>query len=200
MELEYAIILSERYKTLLEKHNINTSLRKAHFWSQLYHESNLKPISENLNYSAKRMLEIFKSDFDVNRDKWLSPKEKEKVLSLLGHPDKIANFVYANQNGNGNELSGDGWKYRGRFFIQTTGRDNYEELQKDTGIDFADNPDKHLNEVDSMIAALHFWSTRGLNALADKDDVIKITKKINGGTNGLEERKKLLIKYKKVFN
>jgi len=72
--------LHEKYKTLLNRYEINTPLRVAHFFSQLEHESGLKPISENLNYSAKRMLEIFKSDFDTNRDKWLSPKEKEKVL------------------------------------------------------------------------------------------------------------------------
>jgi putative chitinase len=169
----------------------------AHFFSQTEHESGLKPISEKLNYSAKRMLEIFKSDFDTNRDKWLSPQEKEKVLSLIGHPDKIANFVYANQNGNGNENSGDGWKYRGRGFIQITGKENYSKLSKDTGIDCLKNPDLLLEESNAMISALWFWKIKGLNALSDKNDIIGITKKINGGTNGLLERKSLFTKYQK---
>jgi len=133
--------LPEKYKSLFQKYGLNSKLRIPHFMAQIEHESGLKPISENLNYSAKRMLEIFKSDFDTNRDKWLSPKEKEKVLSLLGHPDRIANFVYANQNGNGNEQSGEGWKYRGRGFIQITGKENYFRLSNDTDIDFLNNPD-----------------------------------------------------------
>jgi putative chitinase len=168
--------------------------------AQIEHESNLKPVEENLNYSAKRMLEIFKYDFDVNRDKWLSPKEKEKVVELLGHPNRIGNFVYANQNGNGNEASGDGWKFRGRGFLQITGRSNYMLLSKDTKIDYINKPDLLLNEADAMISALWFWNKHNLNVLADKDDVMRITKIINGGYNGITERKELLNKYKKLYN
>jgi len=188
--------LPEKYKSLFQKYGLNSKLRISHFMAQIEHESGLKPISENLNYSAKRMLEIFKSDFDTNRDKWLSPKEKEKVLSLLGHPDRIANFVYANQNGNGNEQSGEGWKYRGRGFIQITGKENYFRLSNDTDIDFLKNPDLLLEEANAMIGALWFWNLKGLNKLADKDDIVSITKKVNGGLNGIEHRKELLIKYK----
>ena len=188
--------LPEKYKSLFEKYGLNTKLRISHFMAQIEHESGLKPNNENLNYSAKRMLEIFKSDFDTNRDKWLSPKEKEKVLSLLGHPDRIANFVYANQNGNGNELSGEGWKYRGRGFIQITGKENYFRLHIDTDLDCVKNPDLLLEEANAMISALWFWKWKGLNKLADIDDIISITKKINGGLNGIDDRKKLLIKYK----
>jgi len=188
--------LHEKYKSLFEKYEINTPLRIAHFMAQIEHESGLKPISENLNYSAKRMLEIFKSDFDTNRDKWLSPKEKEKVLSLLGHPDRIANFVYANQNGNGNEASGEGWKYRGRGFLQITGKENYFRLANDTDLDCLKNPDLLLEESNAMISALWFWNLKGLNALADKDDIVAVTKRINGGLNGIDHRKQLLVKWK----
>ena len=187
--------LQQKYKSLFEKYELNTPLRIAHFMAQIEHESRLKPISENLNYSAKKMLEIFKSDFDVNRDKWLSPKEKEKVLYLLGSPQRIANFVYANQNGNGNEASGEGWKYRGRGFIQITGKENYFRLANDTDIDCLKNPDLLLEEANAMISALWFWDLKGLNSLADKNDIIGITKKINGGNIGLEHRKELLKKY-----
>lgn len=194
-----AEILTNRYKTLLNKNGINTPLRLAAFWGQLHHESKLIPKSENLNYSAKRLLEVFKSDFDVNRDRWLSPQEKEKVREIIGSPEKIANFVYANQNGNGNEASGDGWKYRGRYLIQTTGRANYEELQRATGIDFADRPDEHLNEVDSLIAAIFFWNKHRLNVYADRQDYRTMTKIINGGYNGYEDRLKDISFYKTIF-
>jgi putative chitinase len=187
--------LQDKYQTLFEKYELTTKLRIAHFMAQIEHESGLKPISENLNYSAKRMLEIFKSDFDTNRDKWLSPKEKEKVLSLLGHPDRIANFVYANQNGNGDEASGEGWKYRGRGFLQITGKENYFHLLIDTDLDVIRNPDLLLEEPNAIISALWFWDIKGLNKIADKNDIITITKRINGGLNGIEHRKELLKKY-----
>ena len=190
--------LYEKYKSLFEKYEINTPLRISHFMAQIEHESGLKPISENLNYSAKRMLEIFKSDFDTNRDKWLSPKEKEKVLFLIGHPDRIANFVYANQNGNGNEASGEGWKYRGRGFIQLTGKENYFKLHIDTDLDCVKNPDLLLEEPNAMIAALWFWKKNRLNIYADEDNISTITKRINGGKIGIEHRKQLLLKYKSL--
>lgn len=192
-------MLSTKYKSLLSSAKISTPLRLAHFMTQLEHESGLKPISENLNYSAKRMLEIFKHDFDTNRDKWLSPQEKEKVRDLIGHPDRIANFVYANQNGNGNEASKEGWKFRGRGFIQITCKNNYIALSKDIGIDYVNNPDLLLTEADSMISAIWFWNKHNLNKLADQDKIREITRVINGGYNGLDDRIRLLDKYKKLF-
>lgn len=191
--------LDLKYKSLLNSYGINTPLRIAHFMAQIDHESGLIPASENLNYSAKRMLEIFKSDFDTNRDKWLSPKEKEKVLSLLGHPDRIANFVYANQNGNGNESSGEGWKYRGRGFIQITGKENYFRLQVDTDLPLLKYPDLLLHEANAMLSACWFWKLKELNILADRNDILRITKRINGGYNGIDDRKLKLEKWKQVL-
>ena len=112
-------------------------------------------------------------------------------------PEKIANRVYANRMGNGNEASGEGWKYRGRGFIQITGKENYFRLANDTDLDCLKNPDLLLIEANAMISALWFWNLKGLNALADKNDIISITKKINGGLNGIEHRKELLKKYLK---
>ena len=97
----------------------------------------------------------------------------------------------------GNIYPGDGYKFRGRGYIQITGRANYTELSKDTNIDFVKNPDLLTEEANAMISALWFWNKRKLNQYADKDDIKTITKRINGGYNGFEHRKQLLEKYKK---
>jgi putative chitinase len=191
--------MSRKYKGLLNKYGVNTPLRLAHFFAQVYHESGLKPRAENLNYSYQRLLEIFEKDFDTNRDRVLSPTEKKVAEMLARKPQQIANFVYAHQNGNGSVASGDGWRFRGRGFIQITGRDNYRRLSEATGIDYLNNPDWLLREPDSMLSALWFWSTINGNAKADRDDVKAITKAINGGYNGLADRIANLNQYKKVF-
>jgi len=177
--------LNEKYKTLLNSYHVNTSLRVAHFMAQIEHESGLKPISENLNYSADRLLVIFPKYFI----------SKEDANRYTKQPEKIANRVYANRMGNGSEVSGMGWKYRGRGFIQITGYANYFMLSKDTRINFLDNPDLLLEEANSIISALWFWNKNKLNELADKNDIVGITKRINGGTNGIEHRKELLKKH-----
>lgn len=100
----------------------------------------------------------------------------------------------------GNTQKGDGLKYKGRGFIQITGRSNYSELSKFTGIDFVSNPELLEEEANAMISAIWFWNKRGLNALADKDAIRLITRKINGGYNGLSDRISLLAKYKKIFS
>lgn len=177
--------LHEKYKTILEEKGINTPLRLAHFMAQIEHESGLKPISENLNYSSKGLSKTFKKYFP-------NPIIANKYAK---QPEKIANRVYANRMGNGNEVSGEGWKYRGRGFIQITGKENYFRLANDTDLDCFKNPDLLLEEANAMVSALWFWNLKGLNALADKDDIIGITKKINGGNIGLSHRKQLFEKY-----
>ena len=178
--------LQEKYKSFLEKYGINTPLRIAHFMAQIEHESRLKPISENLNYKPERLLVVFPKYFIRSQANYYG-----------GKPELIANRVYANRMGNGNEASGEGWKYRGRGFIQITGKENYFRLANDTDLDCLKNPDLLLEEPNAMISALWFWKLKGLNKLADKDDIIGITKKINGGNIGLSHRKQLLAKYKK---
>ena len=180
--------LANKYKTLLNNYGVNTTLRLAHFFAQIEHESNLKPISENLNYSAQGLRKIFSKYFT-----------ELEAVKFQRKPELIANRVYANRMGNGNEQSGDGWNYRGRGFIQITGKNNYLRLSKDTRIDYIKNPELLLNEADSMISALWYWNLINGNKLADKDDLKGITKAINGGYNGLEHRSKLLIKYKAYF-
>lgn len=176
------------------KFNITTPLRLAHFLAQCMHESGgFKVVKENLNYSEDRMLQIFKSDFDTNHDKVLSESEKKKAKELAGHPDKIANFVYANQNGNGNEASGDGYLFCGRGYIQLTGRSNYASFDKLVTEDLMTEPGLVATKYPLMSAAFYFDS-RKLWAICDKGDthavVTEVTKRVNGGTYGLEERKK----------
>jgi len=176
--------LQDKYKSLFDKYELNTPLRIAHFMAQISHESGLKPISENLNYSAKRLITIFPKYFNLSF-----------VSNFANKPEKIANRVYANRMGNGNEASGEGWKYRGRGFIQITGKENYFRLANDTDIDCLKNPDLLLEEANAMISALWFWDLKGLNKLADENNIIGITKKINGGNIGLSHRKELFKKY-----
>lgn len=179
--------LYQKYKSLFEKYGVNTPLRIAHFMSQIEHESNLKPVQENLNYSAQGLLNVFSKYFI----------SKETAKSYERQPERIANRVYANRMGNGSESSGEGWRYRGRGFIQLTGKENYFHLANDTDLDVLKNPDLLLEEANAMISAIWFWNKNGLNKFADKDDVEAITKRINGGYNGLTHRKELLNKYKK---
>jgi len=178
--------VSKKYRTLLNNYGINTPLRIAHFMAQIEHESNLKPIIENLNYSVQGLLSVFSRYFP----------NPVIASEYARKPEKIANRVYANRMMNGDEASGDGWKYRGRGFIQITGKENYMLLSKDMRVDYLNNPDLLLNEADSMISAVWYWNKNNLNKYADKDDIRTITRKINGGYNGLEHRMQLLTKYK----
>ena len=174
--------LHEKYKSLFEKYGLTTKLRIAHFMAQIEHESGLKPIEENLNYSASGLIRVFRKYFtDL------------EAIQFQKQPEKIANRVYANRMGN--TSAGDGWKYRGRGFIQITGKDNYARLSKDTGIDFVNNPDLLLQEANAMISALWFWNSKGLNSFADNNDIVTITKRINGGTIGLKDRKSKFSKW-----
>jgi putative chitinase len=195
-----AVILSTMYKTQLDKFEINTPIRKAHFFAQIDHESNLKPIRENLFYTTiAAARKAFKSPFQGKPDSFVS--------QYLRNPQKLANYVYANRNGNGNEASGDGWKYRAGGMIGTTGKTNFVRLSKVTGIDYVQNPDLLNNEADSLIAALVFWKDNKLNVFADKDKLDSISDLINkgrltdayGDANGFDDRADKLKIYKKAF-
>lgn len=195
-----------KYKTLLNKWGINTPLRVAHFMAQIEHESGFKLISENLNYSAQGLADTWSSRYAVD------PKAKRKVPNAIANrlhrkPQDIANNVYANRMGNGEEKSNDGWNYRGRAFLQITGKDNYTKLSKDTGVDYVKNPDKLLVEADAMISACWYWKTNNINRYADKDDLDGVSDLINigrktdkiGDANGFEDRKLKLKKWKNLL-
>lgn len=181
-------MLHQKYKSLFATYGLTTKDRIAHFMAQIEHESNLKPISENLNYSSVGLTTIFGKYFN-----------SESAKDYARSSQRIANRVYSNRMGNGNEASGEGWKFRGRGFIQITGKDNYKALSKDTGNDYVNNPDLLLNESDAMISALWYWKRINGNALADEGNIKEITRKINGGYNGLSDRINKLKKWKSVL-
>lgn len=167
-----------------DKFAINTPLRVAHFLAQVMHESNnFKALTENLNYSADGLKKIFPKYFPDNL-----------ADSYARQPEKIANRVYANRMGNGDEASGEGFKFRGRGYIQLTGKNNYTSFGKSIGEDLVANPDKVATPEYGVLSAAWFWNSNGLNALADGgatvEVVTKITKRVNGGTIGLDDRKK----------
>jgi putative chitinase len=171
------------------KFNINTPLRLAHFLAQCGHESGgFKVTSENLNYSAKGLMGIFKKYFPT----------EQLAESYQRQPQKIANKVYASRMDNGNEASGDGFKFRGRGYIQLTGRANYTAFGKAINEDIANNPDVVSGKY-ALLSAAWFWSKNGLNNLADggsTDTVVTtITKRVNGGTIGLADRIKHFKEY-----
>lgn len=164
-----------------EKFGINTELRLAHFLAQTGHESgNFTVTKENLSYSAERLQVIFKKYFTA-----------ESAAEYARKADKIGNIVYANRMGNGNQASGEGYKFRGRGFIQLTGKDNYKSFDKVVEDDILANPELVTTKY-PLLSAAWFWNKNKLNEIADggaTDEVVtKITKRINGGTIGLPDR------------
>lgn len=163
------------------KFGIDSPLRLAHFLAQCAHESaEFKALEENLNYSADGLKKVFPKYFP-----------DDLANGYARQPEKIASRVYANRMGNGDEASKEGYKYRGRGYIQLTGKDNYGAFAKAIGDDVVTNPDWVKTKY-PLLSAAWFWNTRALNELADQgasDDVVtKITKKVNGGTLGLDDR------------
>lgn len=170
------------------KFEINTPLRLAHFLAQTGHESGgFKVTTENLNYSAAGLQKIFKKYFTPE-----SAKEFERK------PEKIANIVYANRMGNGPQASGEGYKFRGRGYIQLTGKDNYSAFDKTVEDDILTTPDLVATKY-PLLSAAWFFHKNGLHKIADEgatDEVVtKVTKRVNGGTIGLPDRLKHFKEY-----
>jgi putative chitinase len=161
-----------------EQFEINTPERIAGFLSQIAHESaGFSATRENLNYSAEALCRVWPSRFNA-----------ENCQEYARNPEKIANKAYSSRMGNGPEESGDGAKFLGRGLIQLTGKDNYSRFSAATGVDVVENPELVAEPEMAALSAGWFWSTNGLNALADNRDVVAMTKKINGGTHGLDDR------------
>jgi putative chitinase len=165
----------------LEKYDINSKERIAAFLANAIHETGgLRAFEENLNYSEKGLLATFSRRIT-----------KEEAVELARKPEQIANKVYGGRNGN--KDVGDGWKYRGRGIFQTTFKDNYSKVSKALGKDFVNNPELLSKPPYAALSAGVYWNSNNLNVLADKGDILGITKKINGGTNGLEDRIKYYV-------
>jgi putative chitinase len=172
---------------------ITTPLRLAHFLAQCGHESGgFKAVRENLNYSAKGLMGIFKKYF---------PNAK-LALQYERKPEKIASLVYANRMGNGSEASGDGFNYRGRGYIQLTGKSNYQLFDKTVPEDITANPDLVATKY-PLASAAFFFNSNKLWAICDKGadvaTVTAVTKRVNGGTIGLPDRIKHFNEYYKLL-
>jgi len=179
--------------TVMEKFQINTPLRLAHFLAQCGHESgNFKAVQENLNYSADGLKKIFPKYFPGNLSE-----------SYARNPEKIASKVYGGRMGNGDESTKEGFKFRGRGYIQLTGKSNYTSFANSIGEDTVSNPDLVATKY-PLASAAWFFSKNGLNSIADKGadsaTVTAVTKRVNGGTIGLADRIKHFNEYYKLLS
>jgi putative chitinase len=175
------------------KFNISTPLRLAHFLAQCAHESgNFKATVEGLNYSEQGLNGTFGKYFPNGL-----------AAKYARQPEKIASRVYANRMGNGDEASGEGYKYRGRGYIQLTGKSNYSAFSKFIGKDYVSNPDGVATEQ-PLASAAFFFNNNNLWATCDQGAtnaaVTAVTKRVNGGTNGLDDRLKYFTKYWALLN
>lgn len=160
-----------------DKFQIVTKARQAMFLANILHETGeLKSFSENLNYSSTALVSVWPSHFDVST-----------AIKYQRNPQAIANRAYANRMGNGNEASGDGWKFRGRGCIQITGRSNYTALAHDMGMTLDDCVNWCATPLGAVESAGWFWNRGRCNSYADRGDVAGCRKVVNGGTIGLDD-------------
>jgi putative chitinase len=186
---------SDVYNNLLDvciKYQINTPLRLCHFLAQCAHESgDFKHVAENLNYSLEALMRVFPKYFNI-----------ENVESYVHRPVEIAARVYANRMGNGDEASLEGWFYRGRGYIQLTGKNNYAKFDLDVPENIIINPEI-VAEKYPLLSAGWFWNDNKLNELADhgadQNAIAGVTKRVNGGYHGLENRQKLFDRFYSAF-
>lgn len=166
----------------MSQFQINDPLRLAHFLAQCAHESaGFKAVRENLNYSAEALQRVFRRYFP----------DAAAAAKYARQPERIANVVYASRMGNGAESSGDGWRYRGRGYIQLTGKNNYEAFSRAVPEDIVADPDLVATKY-PLLSAAWFWNSRNLNNVADRgfsDSVVEqVTRVVNGGRHGIEDR------------
>jgi putative chitinase len=169
---------------LFPDYDINTPKRMAAFLAQCAHESGgFTSIVENLNYKPQALRRLFSKYFsdDVTANQYCARPNKQEA---------IANRIYANRMGNGDESSGDGYRFRGRGLIQLTGRSNYQAFADSLEMSIDDVPEYLGTFEGAAQSACWFWETNNLNKFADAGDILGMTKRINGGTIGLEDRKK----------
>ena len=178
--------ISDWYNALIDvlpKYDITTPTRVAAFLAQCAHESNqFNVLKENLNYKWESLRRVFPKYFPTD-------ELAKQYASKPNKQEAIANRVYANRMGNGPEPSGDGWRYCGRGLIQLTGKNNYQAFADSIEMDISEVPD-YLGTFEGAVqSACWFWDKNNLNEYADAGDIVTMTKRINGGTIGLEDRK-----------
>lgn len=166
---------------ILPKYEINTPNRIAGFFAQCGHESmNFTVLSENLNYRAETLEKLFSKYFS---------KAGRNAVDYAKQPEKIANVIYASRMGNGDTASGEGYAFRGRGVIQLTGKDNYSAFASSIKMSLPDVIDYVQTKKGALESACWYWNSRNINAACDANDITKMTKLVNGGTIGLEDRK-----------
>ena len=174
----------------MARFEINTPLRQAAFLAQTAHESGLfTRLEEDLDYSAGALLATWPLHFNT-----------ANAGAYAHNPQKIADRAYADRMGNGDEASGDGWRFRGRGLIQLTGKDDYRDCGLGLDLDLLVNPDLLLTPENAALAAGWEWGRSDLNALADKSRFVEITRAINGGLIGEEDREELYQKAREAFD
>ena len=162
-----------------QRFGIDTPERQSSFIGQCSHEcANFRILEENLNYNAATLMRLWSKRFPT----------LEIANQYAKNPKKIANMVYSNRMGNRDEASGDGYRFRGRGCIQTTGSANYYHAGKALGVDFIMKPELVATPQYAALTAGFFWNTQKLNTYADAKDFVGMTKRINGGTIGLDDR------------
>jgi putative chitinase len=178
-KLKISVDWVEPLEEVFHRYEINTPERQAAFIGQCAHESmNFTRLEENMNYSAEALMKTWPSRFPT----------MEVAKQYARNPEKIANKVYGGRMGNGTEETGDGWLYHGRGLIQLTGKDNYTLAGDALNMDFIHSPDYVLVPKYAALTAGWYWNKRQLNKEADAKDYTGMTKKINGGTIGLDDR------------
>jgi len=171
----------DAFEEYLPLFDITTPARVAGFIAQCQHESlDFTILQENLNYGAKGLRGLFGKYF----------KDDATALQYERKPELIANKIYSSRMGNGPEASGDGWKFRGRGILQITGRSNYTQASRDLFQDdcLVQDPDLLRQPAYATLTACWFWKKNNLNQVCDSGDIVSLSKKINGGTIGLEDR------------
>lgn len=171
--------LAPIFNETFERWGILTPRQQAAFLGQCGHEcGNFTKLEEGLSYAADRLMKIWPKRFPT----------MEVANKYARNPKALANYVYANRMGNRDEASGDGWRFRGSGWLQLTGHDNFYHAGKACGVDFVMNPDLVRTPKYAAMTAGWFWATHNCNALAESGDNLALTKKINGGTIGLDDR------------
>lgn len=189
------IALSMDLQLVFLRFSLTTPTRQSAFLAQAAHESaGFTRLTENLNYSATGLAATWPGRF-----RGADGQPNALARGLHRRPEAIANVVYANRMGNGPEASGDGWRYRGRGLLQITGRAQYQRCGAALGLPLVEQPDLLAQPEPAVLSAAWFWQVNGLNELADAGDFEAITRRINGGLNGLAERRALWAKFREAL-
>jgi putative chitinase len=188
---EHRLAFARHWPALADRYGLDAHpWRREFFLAQLGHESGgLAILEENLHYEARRLLAVFPRHF----------RTMEEAQACAAAPELLANRVYCNRMANGDEVSGDGYRYRGRGYLQLTGRENYREIGRLTDLPLEAQPDLVRHPDHALHCAVAFWAWRGLNELADAGQFEAVTRRINGALHGLEDRQAWLDKVRRVL-